>query len=331
MNFYGLLHIGDGRHSPNLKARGAWGAIRTYFANAVTLSHSLQAVGSDFVLLTNDAATLEAVNRDTLGADITIREIPFRAQVPKEIPFYSAHHKVDVYRWFATTSGGDYPVLVDLDVVALRPPSASFSICASSGIPLVYDISDQVFPAYGEDTIVSDLETLTGHGVPVYRWYGGEFIGGPPDFFARLVGEIDRLWGAYCRNFASFHHQGDEMLTSAALCRMIAAGCIALDAGPIGGVGRFWGGQPLHPQKPIAWFERCFLAHLPVDKSYLAAQAHRRPFRACVFLRGYRRHRMAADQAARVLGLVKRVVGKRRAASLARWATARCQGAGAMR
>lgn len=319
MNFYGLLHISDGgRHSPNLKARGASGAIYTYFANAVTLGNSLEAAGCGFTLLTNDAARLERLNRETLGAAIAIREIPFRSQVPKDILFYSAHHKVDVYRWFSTFPGSDYPMLVDLDVVALHPPSTPFRVCVSSGIPLIYDISDQVFPVFGEETIASDLEALTGPEIPVRRWYGGEFIGGLPDFFSQLVDEIDRLWDAYCRNFAGFHHQGDEMLTSAALCRMLAAGCTALDAGPIGGIGRFWGGQPLHPQKPFAWIEQCFLAHLPGDKSYLAAHAQRRPFRADFFRRGYRWHRMAADQKSRVGRLVKRAIGARRAAALVR-------------
>ncbi|HEX7970228.1 MAG TPA: hypothetical protein VF502_18545, partial [Stellaceae bacterium] len=63
---------------------------------------------------------------------------------------------------------------------------------------------------------------------------------------------------------------------------------------------------------------QCFLAHLPGDKSYLAAQAQRRPFRADFFRRRYRWHRMAADQKSRVRSLVKRAIGARRAAALVR-------------
>lgn len=318
MNFYGLLHVTDGgRHSPNLKARHVSGAIHTYFANAVTLNNSLQAAGCCFTLLTNNAARLDRFNRETLGAAIAIREIPFHSQVPKDVPFYAAHHKIDVYRWFSTFPGSSYPILVDLDVVAMRSPSTPLRNCLSSGIPLVYDISDQVFPVFGEDTIAADLETLIGSGVPIRRWYGGEFIGGPPDFFARLVSEIDGFWDTYCRNFTVFHHQGDEMLTSAALCRMLASGFIALDAGPIGAIGRFWGGRPRHPQRPLAWFEQCFLAHLPGDKPYLAAQAHRRPFCADAFRRGYRWHRLAADRMG-LRNLVKRVIGRPRITALMR-------------
>jgi len=315
MNFYGLLHISDeGRHSPNLKARSSPAAISSYVANAVTLANSLRAVGCDFTVVTNDEARLTEINGAGLGANVAVTEISFGTRVPKDILFYSAHHKVDVYRWFSTFAADDYPVLIDLDMVALRPPSTAFIACVSSGIPLVYDISDQVFPVFGEDTIAADLERLLGPQVPLRRWYGGEFTGGRPEFFAKLVEEIYRLWDAYISSFATFHHQGDEVLTSAALCKMLSEGWSALDAGPIGGVGRYWSGQPLHPQKPFAWVEQCFLAHLPGDKAYLAARAHRRPFRGDVFRREYRWHRLAVEQKSRVRSLAKLALGRRRPA-----------------
>lgn len=201
-------------------------------------------------------------------------------------------------------AAAEYAILVDLDAVALRAPPRTLVESAAAGLPLVYDISDQVIPAYGADTIAADLARLTT-GAPVCRWYGGEFIGGRPAFFARLHAEIAAMWDAYCDDFASFHHQGDEILTTAALCRMVAAGVTVLDAGPVGVVGRYWSAPCLHPQKPLAWFESCFIAHLPCDKPFLA----RRPngtFDAARFRSAYRRHVRIARVRGAARGLAKR-------------------------
>ena len=312
----GLLYVSDGgRTSPNLRADGQATALQAYLANAVTLDNSLKAAGCRFTLLTNARSRLEALNARFFASDIAIREIPFAAQIPGDIPFFAAHHKLDVYRWFAAGGGGDYALLVDLDAVALRPPSGQFTACIRAGMPMLYDISDQVLPLHGEQRIMSDLTRLAGGALAVGRWYGGEFIGGPPRFFARLVGEIDRLWDRYCGDYGSFYHQGDETPTSAALCKMISEGCVAADVGPIGGVGRYWSWLPLQPQKPFWWFEECFLLHLPNDKHFLAAASGERPFRAERFLRRYRRHLAVTRPRAQLRCLVKVALRKRHSLS----------------
>ncbi len=289
MRFFGLLHVADGRRqSGNLKRTGD-AATAIYLGDAVRLGHALEAAGAGFTLLTNAAGRLRAIAAREFGAELDLREIEFSTSVPAEARFYSAHFKLDVFRWFATLDPEDYPILVDLDAVALRAPPQALSAAAGAGLPLVYDISDQVIPAYGEDTIAADLAVLTGPRAPMRRWYGGEFIAGPPAFFARLAGEIEAMWESYCRNIDVFHHQGDEMLTSAALCRMAAAGAPMLDSGPVAIVGRYWSVPHLHPQKPLAWFERCFILHLPCDKVFLARRPNE-PFDAARFCRAYRRH-----------------------------------------
>jgi hypothetical protein len=288
MRFYGLLHVAEGRtQSGNLRRTGE-DAAAVYFGNAVLLANALAAAGCDFTLLTNDPARLRALDARAYQSGIALREIEFSTSVPRAARYFSAHFKIDVFRWFARLPAEIYAVLIDLDSVALRAPPQALVAAADARLPLVYDISDQVTPAYGEDRIESDLAVLNGP-VPVARWYAGEFIAGPPAFFARLAGEIAALWDGYSRNIDLFHHQGDEMLTSAALCRMVAAGVPVLDAGPVAIVGRYWSVPHLHPQKPLAWFERCFLVHLPCDKVFLARRANER-FDAARFRRSYRRH-----------------------------------------
>ena len=285
---YGLFHVAaDRRHSSNLRGAGPEKAIEIYFANALTLRNSLAAVGHDFTLLTNDAATLERLNCDKFQAEITLRAIPFPLDVPPTMPYYSAHHKIDVFRWFASGAAGSYPVLVDLDVVALRAPT--FLAGPRDDIPLVYDASDQVLLLYGAE-VAADIRRLAGRDVPVTHWYGGEFIAGPPSFYGTLVERLSGgIWQRYCASFGSFHHQGDEMPVSAALSTMLADGHVIVDVGPVGGVGRFNSWMALYPQKPFWWFERCAFLHVPSDKYFLAKQAAR-PFDAERFLASYRRY-----------------------------------------
>ena len=146
MQFFGLLHVEDGRRqSANLR-HGDDAAAAIYLGNAVRLSNALAAVGCEFTLLTNDAARLGAIDVREFGSGIAMREIPFSAAVPPTAGFYSAHFKVDVFRWFAKFAPEGYPILVDVDAVALRVPPQTLRNCAAAGLPLVYDSSDQVIP-----------------------------------------------------------------------------------------------------------------------------------------------------------------------------------------
>jgi hypothetical protein len=100
---------------------------------------------------------------------------------------------------------------------------------------------------------------------------GGEYVSGPPSFFRELASEIDAVLPTYFRVLGTGHHVGDEAYTSAALERLRRKGRHVADAGTLGIVGRYWNAKTLHPQKPLAYFERCFLLHLPADKALLSA------------------------------------------------------------
>jgi hypothetical protein len=138
-----------------------------------------------------------------------------------------------------------------------------------AGIPLCYDISDQIIPAFGHDVILQDMECLLG-ATSEGRWSGGEFISGTPEFFRKFSTEANKICTQYAENPSNFHHQGDEMITSVALERLRRQGCYIADAGTLGIVGRFWSVPTLHPQKPFDYFRNCFLLHLPADKQFLA-------------------------------------------------------------
>ena len=137
---------------------------------------------------------------------------------------------------------------------------------------MYYDISNQVIPAYGRDVILNDMETLLGERSEG-RWAGGEFLLGPPGFFAELTGIIDDLYPRYVDNVRSLHHVGDEAFTSAALERMRKGGRYMTDAGTLGIIARYWNANVAHWQRPIEACRECFLLHLPADKKFIASLA----------------------------------------------------------
>ncbi len=87
----------------------------------------------------------------------------------------------------------------------------------------MYDISAQVYPAYGLRTIAADLELVSGRS-GLTRWFGGELILGTPAFFGQLADRVDMIYPRYLDAISEVHHIGDEMVTSSALGLLIADG-----------------------------------------------------------------------------------------------------------
>ena len=271
LRLYGLLHLAESESTAtNVRVRSFDDQVRVYALNALGLSRSLRAQGVDFTLLTNDRAR---VLSGLVGVphDLVVEEIPFAVEIPSGITFYSAHFKFDVYSHLALLPHG-YVGYCDLDVLCLREVPPALAQLIGSGTPLCYDITDQVAPAYGADRVSADLALLSG-GRSTGRWTGGEFIAGPPSFFARLLRAADEVWPVYREVYPSLHHVSDEAVVSPAIEIMRSEGVDIADAGALDIVGRFWNLPVLHPQPPLSEFENDFLLHLPADKRYLASRA----------------------------------------------------------
>lgn len=288
MQFFGLLHLEPGQRSAvNVSAKDFGEQIRLYVRNARLLSRSLQRVGFDFTLLTNDGAALEAADPTVCG-DLTIEQIAFAAPVPKGVLFYSAHFKVDAFRYLSSLTA-DYVALCDLDMVCINDVPRALVNAIATKTPLTYDISDQVFPAYGADRVREDLEAMV-MGKSDGRWMGGEFISGSPEFFGQLVEEIATTFPAYLNIIDQVHHVGDEAYTSAAIERLKNREIRIDDAGAVAIVGRYWNVRTLHPQRPFSYYEQCFLVHLPADKRLLAEMGlSKAAFEPHAFLGAYRK------------------------------------------
>jgi hypothetical protein len=270
------LNANESKQAVNIDVKNFRDQVASYINNAITLSRTLNIHGiSDFTLLTNNKSIVnEYISEEQINVTLDVKEIPFTLEMPSGASFYSAHYKIDAFRYFSTLDDGYYS-LCDLDVACINNPPLTLNNLVRSRIPICYDITDQVAPAFGHDIIIRDLTQiarLESEG----RWIGGEFIAGPPSFFKKLIKEIDDLFPYYLSNLSSFHQIGDETPVSAALERLRREGVYIADAGTLGIIGRYWSVNVLHPQKPFDYYKNCFLLHLPADKRFLSDSAYLR-------------------------------------------------------
>ncbi len=268
MKFFTLIHICRDEQSihNNSFTRSFDEQISLYLECAKQLHRSLKREGISLAVLTNDKDFLQRLNTD--GYNIDIIQLDFSLDVPSGIKFYSAHFKLEVFEYLSSLQE-DYVSLVDSDMVCINKVPESFITIVKQKIPLYYDITDQVSPAYGASNIIKDKERIS-NSPSIGLWAGGEFISGVPAFFKKLSIEVNKYKGAYLEHFSTFHHQGDEVLTSVAIEQLKLYGNTEIvDAGSLAIVGRFWSPRTLHVQKPVNAYGNHFLLHLPSDKKFI--------------------------------------------------------------
>jgi len=285
MKIYSLFYIGDTpERVVNSKIKEE-GRLRMYLLNARALSISLQRFGFSLIILTNNKKGLEYFfSLDEFIAPLEIIEIDFSFPVPKGIEFYSAHFKIDVYKYF---SGLDcYSVLLDLDVICLG--RNILDIMNSGGRPYVYDISEQVVCVYGQTKILFDMASIGGGGEFEGRWCGGEMIAGDSMFFSHLYNTCIDISHNYFKCYKNLHHNGDEMIVSTAIELMRNKGFVIGDAGTLRGISRIWSGSVRHEKRRVSDLLISDFVHFPADKKFLAWVGGWARFDVDKFLRLYR-------------------------------------------
>ncbi len=289
MKFYTLIHICRNEQSihNNAFTRNFEEQIRLYLDCAKQFHRSLAVEGIELIVLTNDKAMLHKLNEDNYAINFT--QLEFKLQVPSGIKFYSAHFKLEVFSYLASL-GEEYVALVDSDMLCVNTMPEAFKTIVAQKLPLYYDITDQMTPFIGAERIKKEKELLNGGEKSFGLWAGGEFIAGPPSFFARLSVEVNMITESYWQHAADVHHQGDEMLTSVAVERIKSIGNVALlDAGALSFVGRYWSYVPVHIQKPIEGYFEHFILHLPSDKKFFA-RLQPDEIKGAAFFKKYKRH-----------------------------------------
>ena len=264
VNVYGLLYF-DPQNDRHVNMSSGQKTIDVYLLCAADCTRLLRDLGVSFTLITNNKALLSERLPSLCISDLEIREYRFTLPVPAGVPFYSAHFKLELCGAFASGDYGEHIALIDLDTLPLQSLPASEYFAA-------YDISDQIFPRFGRDVVVRDLEALAGRPLPDGRWYGGEFIMGSADQFRALAEFINQCWPRYIENIGGVHHLGDEMVLSAAL-NLYSEKQRVIDYGASGQIARWWSSRTFNKQATFKNVMNAALLHLPADKPFLAALA----------------------------------------------------------
>ncbi|MHA3091609.1 hypothetical protein [Acinetobacter brisouii] len=269
MNIYTLFYIQSDKNrieSVNLKNDDR---LRVYVDNLFFLSKNLFLKTSNKLnVITNNGEKIVNLNSD-IELYCNLIEIDFSTNVPENAKFYSAHFKLDVFRYFSKLPNEFYGGLIDLDVICLGENFKIFNELLEKKESLVYEITEQRLPAYGFDVIKKDISYVLGME-SVGKWYGGEFIFGDAIFFKKLIKEIDGIYQNYIKNIDHLSHHGDEVIVSAAIEKLIRNGVSLKSISNNGIIERYWSVYPKHKQRKIEFYLDNFFLHLPADKDFIS-------------------------------------------------------------
>ncbi len=239
--------------------------MKKYLKCCETLSNSLKKFSNqELIIITNDKKYINKI-----CPNLNCIEINFSFETPSDIKFYSAHKKIDVFKYFSEIKSDNYLILLDSDVVCINYLPQSLDYISKNKIPIYYDLTKQVLPAYGIQKIIKDKEKIMNNN-SAGVWCGGELIGGDSVFYNKLSKKINLLKDNYLNNYKNLHHQGDEMIVSSAIELLMQENQVIYDAGNLKLISRYWSTNTKHIQEKIESLKDNFLLHLPNDKEYLA-------------------------------------------------------------
>ncbi|WP_156393409.1 hypothetical protein [Burkholderia sp. Leaf177] len=250
----------------------------SYARQAVCLNKSLLRAGMPrLTLFTNAQDLVESFCASEPAAERPhVVELITSLNVPRNTEFYGAHFKLDLLEQVANMLRPDtLLMLLDSDIVAMRPLDQELlQRCANVGVG-AFDISDQVFPAYGSDCVIKDLEIVAGRRLLNPRWFGGEFLIATAAFLKTLVPRARALCERYVDNIARLQHHGDESFVSAALNTLADEGQHIVELGAYQAIGRHWTGNT---HRDLRWFQHCAFVHLPDGKSLIERESRHASF-----------------------------------------------------
>jgi hypothetical protein len=271
----------DAAASPNSTSRDPL----SYARQALCLNNTLQQAGMPRLNIFTNARNrvLSCFDHIPAARRPVVHELKTTISVPKETEFYGAHFKLDLLEQVADILPPEtLLLLLDSDIVAIRPLDDDLlRRCASAGVG-AFDISDQVFPAYGSTRVIQDLEIVANRRLNNPRWYGGEFLLATPAFLRRLVPRAREHCERYVREIARLAHHGDEAFISATLNTLADEGQQIVELGAYQAIGRHWAGNAY---RELRWFQSCCFVHLPGGKALIERESRHAHFSAARFWR----------------------------------------------
>ncbi|MEQ1771478.1 MAG: hypothetical protein ABL879_16745 [Devosia sp.] len=280
-----VMHVAD-VHRGHVNLRTRRNPLDVYLECAVTCAKSFARQGWTLRVVSDDPGRLEQRARELgFGPD----ELPpfehfqFTLDVPEGIRFRGSHFRLGLIKALAEGHFGPEVGMIDVDTVALNPlviPELAVDELIGYASP------DDGYHTARQPRISDEIEVLGGTRVENPQWYGGEFIYGRAEAFARIVEPFEKVWSIYKRDVKRFHHVGDETVWNAIFQGYDAVRIV--DAGQINLLNRWWGRSMPVRQLSFATVATGAIAHLAGDKTFIAAQA-RKPFDRETFIRAYQR------------------------------------------
>lgn len=281
-NLFSLLYVDQSQKNLNINLkRTKTSPIDIYINCGRLLAASCRYFGISYAIVTNEPDYLRE-RVEALGGGVNVVGSNFDRDVPKGASFYTAHYKLDLLREFGNGTFGDRVGLIDIDTVLTKPFKIEPSLWRDNTL-FVYDLSDSVKSSYGEQTILKSLTTLGYPRSQTAQWYGGEFIMGTSVGFRSLSNVVDYYWPAYKTHYKTLHHNGDEVIVTAAILTLQeenrkmqlfdAGGAESVNAYPL--VARWWTARTGFKQESYKSASKAALIHLPADKSFLARMSEK--------------------------------------------------------
>ena len=272
ITYYTLLYINENPSAVGNSVSGTYEEkISKYVKCCRSLSDSLVLCGqSKLKVVTNNTDLIKKID-----SELDCIEIKFLTKVDPNIPFASAHCKLDVFNYFSSLAESNYSILLDSDVLCINQ-EAEILKRMSSGIPMIYDITNQQFQGCGTERVCKDKELLIRKSFSSSKfissgiWAGGEFIGGSASFYKALYAACKKVLPVYIKEHEKLFHNGDEMIVSCALEYLIQNKKIfVFDAGTNGMIGRYFDSNTNHVQHIWKYYKKNMFVHLPMDKDFL--------------------------------------------------------------
>lgn len=300
--FYTMLFIANEDTTIRTSENGNVG-VNEYINCCKLLFYSLKRYGFKLVVLSNLPEFITKI-----ASELSVEKVDFTMNIPTGIKFYASHHKIDVFKYLSV-SGADYSILIDNDIVCINDIPENFEAILNNELPIYYDITDQVYPAYGRKTIIDEKEILMKCS-SIGNWAGGEFIGGTKPFFGEIYNSCTEYLPTYLDNLSKLFHHSDEMLISCAIEKYLLQGHPLFNFGSIGGIARHWSVNISHKPKPFAALKDCFLLHLPADKKFMASHSLSNCDKFLQNYSTYLKRRGILNSVTPIKKIIKKIMGK---------------------
>jgi hypothetical protein len=271
LTFYTLLHCSEKNKTNSfiLSDLDYIERIKVYLACCKLLNDSLEQIaGQHLVILTNNGKLLKTINP---GLDY--KELTFEMDMPEGGAWYSAHFKLECFKYFASLSENEYSILLDSDEICINKMPEPLTYFVETGIPLL----SGYYSFFGQNQInnYNDKKILLEESFNFekcgYWWGGFGFYGGLPSFFNDFFAVCQTLLASYKIVYNKIKHHSDDLIVSCAWEWWFFNGKPSIyDVSDLGIVSTVWPFNFQLAWRPISFYKNHFLLHMPADKTWMA-------------------------------------------------------------